>query len=226
MGVDAGDFDNDGDEDLFVTELIEPGQLAVRQRRHRRSSKSRARGSASAAQPAVHRLRHGLVRLRQRRLARPAHGERRRQPERRGARPTDDPFPLQQRKQLFRNLGDGRFEDVTDGPARRSSSSEVGRGAAFGDIDNDGDTDVLVGNGAGPTRLLINNIGNRNHWLGLRLVEQRPRRDMVGARVGVVRDRRPDAVAARPSRRQLRVGQRSSCARRTRPVGRRSRACA
>ena len=57
------------------------------------------------------------------------------------------PFPYDQRKQLFRNLRNGRFEDVTRrGRLRCSSASEVGRGAAFGDIDNDGDIDVLVGN--------------------------------------------------------------------------------
>jgi len=54
--------------------------------------------------------------------------------------------------------------------------SEVNRGAAFGDIDNDGDVDVLVGTAAGPTRLLINNVGNKNHWLGLRLATPVPPR--------------------------------------------------
>jgi hypothetical protein len=66
--------------------------------------------------------------------------------------------------------------------------SEVSRGAAFGDIDNDGDMDVLIGNAAGPPRLLINQIGNRNHWLGVRLVGRRERRDMVAAFVAVVRE--------------------------------------
>ena len=63
--------------------------------------------------------------------------------------------------------------------------AEVGRGAAFGDIDNDGDTDVLVANGAGPVRLLVNNLGSTHHWLGLRLVNTSAKRDMVGARVEV-----------------------------------------
>ena len=59
------------------------------------------------------------------------------------------------------------------------------RGAAFGDIDNDGDTDVLVTNNNGPVRLLLNQIGNRNHWLGLRVVD-RSGRDALGAQVDIV----------------------------------------
>ena len=62
---------------------------------------------------------------------------------------------------------------------------EVSRGAAFGDVDNDGDTDVLVTNNNGPVRLLLNQVGNRNHWLGLRLVGKTGR-DMLGAQVDVV----------------------------------------
>lgn len=64
--------------------------------------------------------------------------------------------------------------------------SEVGRGAAFGDIDNDGDVDVVVANSNGPTRLLINDVGNRAHWIGLRLVGAGGR-DLLGARVEVIR---------------------------------------
>ncbi len=68
-------------------------------------------------------------------------------------------------------------------------------------MDNDGDVDVLVGNDAGAVRLLINNIGNRQHWVGLRLAgaptgrcqvgqvgqAAARNRDMLGARVGVTR---------------------------------------
>ena len=78
---------------------------------------------------------------------------------------------------------------------RRSQLSEVGRGAAFGDIDNDGDVDVLVANNNGPPRLLINTVGSRNHWIGLRLVGKQANRDMLGARVEIVRRGRFDALA-------------------------------
>ena len=50
---------------------------------------------------------------------------------------------------MLRNLGDSRFEDVTDRAGEVFDLREVSRGAAFGDIDNDGDTDVVVANDAG-----------------------------------------------------------------------------
>ena len=64
--------------------------------------------------------------------------------------------------------------------------ANVSRGAAFGDVDNDGDPDVLIGNLGGPVQLIINTIGNRSHWMGLRLVGSGGR-DMLGARVEIVR---------------------------------------
>ena len=95
----------------------------------------------------------------------------------------DNPFSLQQRNQLLRNLGDGVFEDATERAGAALQLMEVSRGAAFGDID--GDTDVLLGNAAGPARLLVNQIGTGHHWLGLRLVGASGR-DMVGARAEVM----------------------------------------
>ena len=125
-------------------------------------------------------------------------------------RPPDARFPYDERKQLFRNLRDGRFEDVTAKAGAVFAASEVSRGAAFGDIDNDGDTDVVISNIHAPARLLINQAGERQALAGR--AARRPR----GARPGHARRarrgrprRRRDAAPPRPRRRQLRVSQRS-----------------
>ncbi len=185
MGVDAGDFDNDGDEDLFMTHLTREGNnLYVNDGTGRFADRSAPSGLGGASLPhtgwgtswfdydndgwldllAV----NGTVVMVE-------GGER-------GA------FPYDQRMTLFRNRGDGRFEEVGARAGAVFGRPAVGRGAAFGDVDNDGDADVLVGNGGGPARLLINGseAGGRNHWLGLRLVGAGGR-DMLGARVAVAR---------------------------------------
>ncbi|MCP4200485.1 MAG: CRTAC1 family protein [bacterium] len=104
-----------------------------------------------------------------------------------------DPFPLHQTNQLFRNFGGergaGRFEEVTARAGIVLELSEVSRGAAFGDVDNDGDTDVVVVNNNGPVRLLLNQIGQDRSWVGLRL-EGRGR-DMLGAEVLISPQGRP-----------------------------------
>jgi hypothetical protein len=186
MGVDAGDFDGDGDEDLAMTHLVrETNTVYVNDGSGFFEDRSAATGLGPPSLPftgfgtgwfdfdndgrldllAV----NGAVKTIEA-LAREG-----------------DPFPLHQRNQLFHNLGDGRFEDVTDRAGKVFELSEVSRGAAFGDLDNDGDIDLVVGNNAGPARLLINNVGHRRHWIGLRLAGADARRDMLGARVAVVR---------------------------------------
>ena len=90
-----------------------------------------------------------------------------------------------QRPQLFRNLGQGRFEEVVADPGDALSQPSVGRGAAYGDLDNDGDLDVLLTANDGPPRLLRNDGGNANTLLRVRTVGVESNRDGIGARVEV-----------------------------------------
>ena len=84
---------------------------------------------------------------------------------------------------LFRNLGNGRFEEMSSkvGPAFREPM--VARGAAYADFDNDGDLDLVITTNNGPARLLRNDNGNRNDMLRVKLVGTRSNRDAIGAKV-------------------------------------------
>jgi hypothetical protein len=86
---------------------------------------------------------------------------------------------------VYRNLGAGRFEDVSDRSGAAILETRSSRGAAFGDIDNDGDIDVLIMNmGEAPT-LLRNDQRSGNHWIGLRLVGTKSPRTPIGAQVRI-----------------------------------------
>jgi hypothetical protein len=90
-----------------------------------------------------------------------------------------------QPKLLYRNLGNGRFEDVSARSGEAMRAGNLGRGCAFGDFDNDGDVDVLVNNLDGPPTLLRNDGGNRNNWILVKCVGTRSNRSAIGARVAV-----------------------------------------
>jgi hypothetical protein len=185
MGVDAGDADNDGDDDLFITEQNGEGHnLYINDGKGMFEDQSARSGLASASLAFTGfgtawfdydndgwldlLTVNGAVQTIQ------------------SLAQANDPFPFHQTRQLFHNRGNLRFEDVSATAGAVFTMSEVGRGAAFGDVDNDGDIDVVVNNNNGPARLLINNIGNRKHWIGLKL-----ERDIPGARVEIIRKNTP-----------------------------------
>jgi enediyne biosynthesis protein E4 len=88
-----------------------------------------------------------------------------------------------QPKLLYRNLGNGRFEDVSAKAGAAIQAETVGRGCAFGDFDNDGDVDVLVNNLDGPPTLLRNDTRTRNNSLVIKCVGTRSNRSAIGTRV-------------------------------------------
>jgi hypothetical protein len=184
MGVTAADFDDDGDEDLFLTHLAnETNTLYLNEGDGNFHDATNAFGLALPSLPYTGfgtkwfdfdndgRLDlfviNGAVTIEE---------------SLRG-----NPYPFHQRNQLFWNDGQGKYKDVSSsgGPAFRNS--KVSRGAALGDIDNDGDLDILVLNNNGLVELLINSCDSKAHWLELRLVTRDGDLEAIGARVALVR---------------------------------------
>jgi hypothetical protein len=86
---------------------------------------------------------------------------------------------------LHRNLEGSRFRLATRDAGTYFSSDHVGRGAAFGDFDDDGDVDIVVNHKDGPPALLRNDTKTPNHWIRLTLVGTLSNRDAVGALVTI-----------------------------------------
>ena len=185
MGVAAGDYDGDGDPDLFLTHFhretntlyrndSQPGSAQFRDRTNA-TDLGRPSWDATAFGTAFVDLDNdgwldlaavnGAVTFA---AGRP--------------RTKDDPFPLDQPNQAFLNVADGaggrRFEPAADG-LLDGETPFVSRGLAAGDVDNDGDTDLVITNNNGPARLLLNQTGTEGDWIGVAPV------------LGAVRGRRP-----------------------------------
>lgn len=91
-----------------------------------------------------------------------------------------------QASQLFHNEGGGRFREVTAQAGPVFQELHSARGAAFGDLDDDGDVDIVVNNIDEPPSLLRNDGGNASHWIGFRLAGAGRNRGAIGGRVTVV----------------------------------------
>ena len=97
-----------------------------------------------------------------------------------------DALEYAQTDQFFINAGKGTFADVSERSGEYFLIKRVGRGAAFGDYDNDGDIDIFVVNLNQEAVLLRNEGGNRHNWLRIRTVGIKSNRDGIGARIEVV----------------------------------------
>lgn len=188
MGIDAGDVDGDGDDDLFVTNLDNEGHaLYVNAGKGLFEERTLEWGLFALGFTGFGTrfvdydndswpdllVVNGAVR----------HMD--------AQRRAGDAHPLKQRNQLFHNERGRRYIDATAAAGPAFAGTAVGRGLATGDLDNDGDVDAIVFNNGGPARVLVNESARGNHWLGLRILDGRAPRDALQARVEVtVADRR------------------------------------
>jgi enediyne biosynthesis protein E4 len=92
-------------------------------------------------------------------------------------------YPFRTPRLVFRNLGDGRFEELIEEAGIGIADVHASRGCAFGDFDNDGDMDILVINLNEPPSLLRNDLSSKSHWLKVLLVGVKSNRSAIGARV-------------------------------------------
>lgn len=189
MGVTAGDIDNDGDDDLLVTNLTKQGSTLFRN--NGKGLFDDTTVDFNLAQPSFLSTgfgtswfdydNDGWLDLFM------ANGAVTMLSSLRG-----QPYPFNQRNQLFHNeagrgAGTRSFREITTDAGAALQLSEVSRAAAFGDIDNDGDVDVLVANNNGPARLLLNENAAKNHWVQVKLFGVKDNRDGIGARVVLMR---------------------------------------
>jgi hypothetical protein len=90
-----------------------------------------------------------------------------------------------QEDQLFENMGNGKFKDVSTESGKYFMTKRVGRGACFGDYDNDGDIDGYIVNLNDRGAFLRNNKGNENNWITINLTGTTSNRDGIGSRIKI-----------------------------------------
>ena len=193
MGLAVGDWDNDGDMDLFVTHwLAEENGFYV----NKLYTKGKMPGVRQSLQFQDEAEKYGLGQVSLDDVAwgtsffdydndtrldlLVVNGSTNQQEDN-----PKDLVPMKNR--LFWNEGPEKgFAEVTSVSGEALSYENVGRGAAFGDYDNDGDVDVFIVNNCGDGVLLRNDGGNKNNWLELKLVGTKSNRSAIGARIKII----------------------------------------
>jgi hypothetical protein len=94
-------------------------------------------------------------------------------------------YPYRTPRIVFRNPGNGKFEELIGEAGPGVSAVHSSRGCAFGDFDNDGDVDVLIMNMNEPPSLLRNDVSGGAHWVKLKLIGTKSNRSAIGARATV-----------------------------------------
>ena len=117
-------------------------------------------------------------------------------------------FPHKSPRVLFRNLGDGRFEELLEAAGPAIAEPHASRGVAFGDFDNDGDLDILIMNMNEPPSLLRNDLSGGGHWLKVKLVGTRSNQSAIGAVVTATYGGRRQAQAIMAASSYLSCGDR------------------
>jgi hypothetical protein len=179
MGVAAGDYDGDGRIDLLVTNFYEEGSTLYRNVRPGQFETATAR--AGLLVPSRSRLGFGAGFLDADNDGRldlfVANGHIN------DVRPLGMPYAMN--AQLFQNTGEGRFQEVSNAAGPYFREPVLGRGAAVGDLDNDGDADLVVTHLGRPPALLLNETAHRGSVLRLTLAGRAPGRTPIGAKVTV-----------------------------------------
>jgi len=187
MGIASGDYDDDGDEDVFVTNVrgetfasyVNDGHAAFDDARVRTGIAPITAAFTGFGTDWIDYDHDGRLDLFI------ANGAVQTIEALRGER-----APYHMVNLLLQNAG-GRFEDVSARAGAAFRTSEVSRAAAFGDIDNDGDIDIIVTNNDGPVRLLRNDVAANAAWLQVALDQPAGNRSAIGARVALERRGRP-----------------------------------